>query len=133
MPPLSVGTIWTFQEREWLDAFWAYRWLFIYCRSGVRDNLLPHRRPTTWAELRIPGLTQLLTVNSRANVCFHEVTPFACRIGPLFAESLQRRRPGENDSAIFRSDASSGCSELGYRPLSEWAALSQVNGRGRNR
>jgi hypothetical protein len=95
MPPLSVGTIWTFQEREWLDAFWAYRWLFIYCRSGVRDNLLPHRRPTTWAELRIPGLTQLLTVNSRANVCFHEVTPFACRIRPLFAESLESRRPGK--------------------------------------
>ena len=80
MPPLSVGTFWTFQERKWLDAFWAYRWLFIYCRSGVRDNLLPHRRPTPWAELRIPGLTQLLAVNSRANVCFHEVTPFSCRI-----------------------------------------------------
>jgi hypothetical protein len=75
MPPLSVVTFWTFQQRERLDALWAYRWLFVYCRGGVRDNLLPHRRPTPWAEMRIPGLTQLLTVNSRANVCFHEVTP----------------------------------------------------------
>jgi hypothetical protein len=59
--------------------------------------------------------------------------PFACRIGPLFAQSLQRRRPGENDSALSRSDASSGYSELGYRPVSQGAALSQVNGRGCNR
>jgi hypothetical protein len=71
MPPLSVVTFWTFEEREWLDAFRAYRWLFVYCRSSVRDNLLPHRRPTPRAEMRIPGLRQILTVNSMANVCFH--------------------------------------------------------------
>jgi hypothetical protein len=68
-------------------------------------------------------------------------------VGPTFA--FMRSRPllagsdrssqnhysaaDRDDSAIFRSDASSGCSELGYRPVSEWAALSQVNGRGRNR
>jgi len=69
-------TLWTFQAREWHDAFRAYRWLFIYGGSGLWHNPLSHRRPTRRTGLRIPGLfTQLLTFNSRANVCFHEVTP----------------------------------------------------------
>jgi hypothetical protein len=76
MPPLSVLTFWTFQVHEWLDAFWAYQWLFIYCRSGFWDDPLSHRQPTRRAELRIPdGFSKLLTVSSRANVYFHEVTP----------------------------------------------------------
>jgi hypothetical protein len=67
MTPLSVLTFWTFQVHEWLDAFWAYRWLFIDCGGGVWDDLLSHRRPTRRTEVRIPGrLTQLLTASSRS-------------------------------------------------------------------
>jgi hypothetical protein len=76
MPPLSMLTFRTFQLREWHDAFWAYRWLFIYGGSSVWDNPLSHRRSTRRAGLRIRGLfTQLLIVNTRADVCFHKVTP----------------------------------------------------------
>jgi hypothetical protein len=81
MPPLSMVTFWTFQLREWRNAFWAYRRLLTYRGSSVWDNPFTHRRPTRRAGLQIPGLfTQLLSVNSRANVCFHEVTPLAWRI-----------------------------------------------------
>src|SRR3984885_9191175 len=81
MSPLRMVTFWTFQLRQWRDAFWAHRWLFIYSRSRLRDNPLSHRRPTRRAGLLIPSrFTQLLTVNSRTNVCFHEVTPLAWRI-----------------------------------------------------
>lgn len=69
-------TFWTFQLREWQDAFWAYRWLFIDGGSSVWDNPLPHRRSTHRAGLRIYALfTQFLTLNIRVDVCFHEVTP----------------------------------------------------------
>jgi hypothetical protein len=104
-------TFWTFQLREWQDAFWAYRRLFIYRGSSVWDNPLSHRRSTRWAGLRIHALfTQVLTLNIRADVCFHEVTP------PCLADGLL---------------AFSGRSEPGF--VAQPAALSQVNGRGRNR